>query len=73
FHVDSCNPDCASGSYRTYSVLLTAARPETCSVQLEDPTTGSVSHVRAYVYDTIVASPRGAPPPYDPSFTSACS
>lgn len=74
FHVDMCNPDCAAGPYHRYRIVLTASRPESCTVRLYDLKTGAERTQQAYVYDMLKArTTSSGSPPLVPSFPPACS
>lgn len=72
YRVDTCTPNCAAGSYKSYTIKLDASHPETCTVKVYDRKTGSLRPRRAYVYDALVAKILTSRPPFVPSFSPAC-
>jgi hypothetical protein len=65
-HYDDCNPDCASGTYHTSPVQITASDPQQCSVQIYPQGLGNPSQtVQADVFNRInVQALQGNPPSF---------
>ncbi|MDA8065551.1 MAG: hypothetical protein M0031_08640 [Thermaerobacter sp.] len=62
-YVDECQPDCASGQSVERPVNLLASDPQSCEIQLVNPTTGAMTSQRAYIYHQIVIRSTGSVPP----------
>ncbi len=73
FHLDTCDPDCAAGSYKNYGIALMASQPESCAVHLYDISSGANRTKRAYVYVRLKARiTSGDSPSFVPSFPPGC-
>jgi hypothetical protein len=61
-HYDDCKPDCASGSYITYSIQILTSDPQRCPVKLH---ADSSQAVQEYVFNKIdIIAMKGSPPSY---------
>jgi pimeloyl-ACP methyl ester carboxylesterase len=65
-HFDQCNPDCASGTYETFPVQITASNPQQCNVQIYPQGLANPSQtVNADIFNSInVQALQGSPPAY---------
>jgi hypothetical protein len=62
-NVDTCNPDCASGTYTTYQVKMVASDPEECSVAVYPQYSDQSQTVQAYVFTNVAILAVNTSPP----------
>ncbi len=70
---DDCVPDCASGTYHSAPVTLTASQPEHCTAQVFDSSSGNQMPEQAYVFNRLTATDSAGQPASSTVFQGACS